>query len=295
MKTLNRRNFIKATSFGIGVCSFGVFESKGIPSIKQAVVSQSNDGNADRSFDPWLDKNCKIINHPGAKKWDGLWMWYPGQKTAHIHTRRVHDAMERCTNMGYPGSFCQPDYYVFFRKQVNVETDSEIRWAGPLSRIRMSIDGKEGDITSRRIILNPGTHIIEATVDFSESLPCVLIEGVGLSSPDGWQTSIDQQTWIEPEFEDLLSSPDILPDKKREVVVEIPVDSVISANNVTKTETGFVFSEAGSLIIDFWHDEMGKLAFDAAGEGQLDILQVNLQPKSRILIRTILNNSQCHP
>jgi hypothetical protein len=271
MKTYKRREFIKSTTMYVGALSLVPIDNKLFSSPGTFLQDQREVEESGRPFDPWLDKKCKIINSPEANKWDGLWMWYPGQKTAHIHTRRVHDAMERCNNMGYPGNFCQPDYYVFFRKQVNINTDSEIRWAGPLSRIRMSVDGKEGDITSRRTRLNSGTHLIEAKVDFSESLPCVLIEGTGLSSPDGWQTSIDQQTWIEPEFENIFSSPDILPDNKREVVVEIPVNSVISTNSVTKTETGFVISAGGSLIVDFWHDEMGKLAFDAKGEGQLDI------------------------
>lgn len=271
MKTYKRREFIKSTTLYVGALSLVSIDNKLYSSPGTFLHDQREVEESGRPFDPWLDKNCKIINPPEAKKWDGLWMWYPGQKTAHIHSRRVHDAMERCNNMGYPGSFCQPEYYVFFRKQVIVNTDSEILWAGPLSRIRMSIDGKEGDITSRRIRLKAGTHLIEAKVDFSESLPCILIEGTGFSSPDGWQASIDQQTWIEPEFEKIFNSPDILPDNKREVVVEIPVNSVISTDRVTKTETGFVFSAGGSLIVDFWHDEMGKLAFDAKGEGQLKI------------------------
>ena len=271
MKRYNRRNFIKTTTLGVGALSFASIESKSSSSSITDPSDLSLGKKEDQPFDPFLDKNCKIINPIEAKKWNGLWMWYPGQKTAHIHSRRVHDAMERCNNMGYPGSFCQPEYYVFFRKQVTVITDSEIRWAGPLSRIRMSVDGKEGDITSRRTRLNTGSHLIEAKVDFSESLPCILIEDTGLSSPDGWQTSIDNLTWIEPEFELIFSSPDIRPDNKREVVVEISVSRVVSTNSVTKTEKGFIFSAGGSLIVDFWHDELGKLAFDAKGEGQLKI------------------------
>jgi len=271
MITYKRREFIKSTAMFAGALSLVPIDNKLFFSPGTFLHDQREEEESSRPFDPWLDKYCKIIDAHEAEKWDALWMWYPGQKTAHIHSRRVHDAMERCNNMGYPGSFCQPVYYVFFRKQVTVNTDSEIRWAGPLSRIRMSVDGKEGDITSRRTILNAGTHLIEAKVDFSEGLPCILTEGTGLSSPDGWQTSIDQQTWIDPEFEILFSSPDFLPDNKREVIVEIPVYSVISTKNVIKTETGFVFSAGGSLIVDFWHDELGKLSFDTKGEGQLII------------------------
>jgi len=271
MKNYNRRDFIKSTTLSFGTLSLIPIGSMGYSSPKTFSSDQKIVGTSNRPFDPWLDKNCKIVFPPEAKKSDALWMWYPGQKTAHINSRRVHDAMERCNNMGYPGNFCQPEYYVYFRKQVNVDIDSEIRWNGPLSRIRMDIDGKEGDITSRQIKLIAGTHLIEVAVDFSKSLPCILIEGIGLSSHIGWQASMDQQTWVEPEFEEIFNSPEILPDNKQEVVIEIPVNSVVSANNVTQIENGFVFSAGGSLIVDFWHDELGKLAFKAKGEGQLRI------------------------
>lgn len=272
MKNYNRRDFIKSTTLGFGTLSLIPIGSMGYSSPKTFSSDQKIAGNSNRPFDPWLDKNCKIVFPPEAKKSDALWMWYGGQKTAHINSRRVHDAMERCNNMGYPGSFCQPECYVYFRKQINVDIDSEIRWNGPLSRIRMDIDGKEGDITSRQIKLIAGTHLIEVAIDFSKSLPCILIEGIGLLSHIGWQASMDQQTWVEPEFEEIFNRPDILPDNKQEIVVEIPINSVVSANNVTQIENGFVFSAGGSLIVDFWHDELGKLAFKAKGEGQLNII-----------------------
>lgn len=271
MKIYNRRNFIKSTALSVGALSLNPIGSMGYFSPKSFSQDSKIARTASRPFDPWLDEYCKIINPPEAEVWGGMWMWYPGQKTAHIHSSKLRNSMVRCTNMGYPGNFCQPNCQVFFRKQVTLNTDSEMRWRGPLSRIRMSIDGIERDITIRKIILNAGTHLIEVKVDFSESLPCILIEGEGLSSPYGWQTSLDQQSWIEPEFEDLFSCPYVLPDQKREVVVEIPVNSVISAINVIKAENGYVFSESGSLIIDFWHDEIGSLSFDAEGEGQIKI------------------------
>jgi alpha-L-rhamnosidase len=270
MRSYNRRDFIKSTG------CFGVISLVPINTLlpvcrKTGTENPPVPEKRGLSFDPWLDKNCKILHPPKPETWEGLWMWYPGQKTAHIHSRCVRDAMERCTNMGYPGNFPQPLYQAFFRKQVTVERDSEINWAGPLSRIRMNIDGVEGDITTRKNLLKAGTHLIEAKVDFSGSLPCILIEGTGLSSPDGWMASLDQHTWVEPEFEDLFNSPFDLPDQKREVVVEIPVHAVISTVNARKTETGFVFSDAGSVIVDFWHDELGRLSFSAKGKGQLNI------------------------
>lgn len=271
MKKYNRRNFIRDTALGIS--AVGMFSVNDRLSFYQSdILPVERSGNSgSKSYDPLLDKNCKIIYPPQAAKSKALWMWYPGQKTAHINSRRIRDAIERCNNMGYPGNFCQPVYYVYFRKQVNVEIDSEIRWSGPLSRIRMSIDGKEGDITTRHIILPAGKHLIIASIDFSESLPCIIIEGKGLSSPEGWQTSTDQQIWTEPEFEEFYGCPGILPDNKREIVVEIPVSSVVSAHNVQANENGFVFSNGGSLIVDFWHDELGNLSFSANGDSNLSI------------------------
>ncbi len=270
MVDLNRRKFLKNSALGAGALYFFPLngqlpETTYTPTIPQ----QMNEGV--HVYDPWLDEKCKKIIPVTTGNWNATWMWYPGQKTAHINARRMADAVERCRHIGYPGNFCQPIYFAWFRKKLKVEAESGIRWTGPTGRLRFIVDGIEGDITNRTDYIDAGMHLIELQVDFSQSLPCIMIEGAGLSEPEGWEVSIDQQTWRKPEWEQVADGPDILPDSKQEVAVEIPINRVVSVENVVVSEKGFEFSSVGSLIADFWHDELGCLAFQAIGEGLLNI------------------------
>jgi len=268
MTGLNRRKFLKNTALGAGALYFfplnaSLDESRFI----QAVPLQMNEGL--RIFDPWLDENCKKVLPETSEKWNSTWIWYPGQKTAHVNSRRVAEAVSRCRHIGYPGNFCQPVYYAWFRKKLMVSANSGIRWTGPTGRISFLVDGVEGDITNRTDIVEPGMHLIEMKVDFSRSLPCIMVEGEGFSDPEGWEVSLDQKTWKKPEWQHVVDEPGILPDSKHEIVVEIPVNRVVSTENVVVSDKGFNFSHGGSLIADLWHDEIGCIAFNAEGEGKL--------------------------
>lgn len=271
MNNYNRRIFIKSASFGLGAVGFSVFEGNSSASDEPYLPFPPAHRSQKQVFDPWLDEKCKIIMPHTLTQSNGVWMWYPGQKTAHAHAYILHKAVRRCKNIGYPGSFCQPVYTAFFRKNVIIANDTEIQWTGPTSRIRFRIDGREGDITSRKAKLRTGNHLIEILVDFAGSLPCILIEGKGVSSPEGWETSLDERKWAEPEFESAFRIREVLPDTKLEVIVEIPVNRIISQVDVTSSGNHFLFSPKGSLIVDFWHDELGSIIFDAEGEGKISI------------------------
>src|SRR5947209_10664263 len=104
-----------------------------------------------------------------AKEWNAQWIWYPGQLAAYRHSRRVRLAMNRCSSVGYPANFRQPVTAVYFRKSGTADRDVPLRWAAPVGRVRATIGGRGGDITSRQGVLRAGQSGIEMHIDFAQS------------------------------------------------------------------------------------------------------------------------------
>ena len=73
------------------------------------------------AFDPLLDSECEVINTVEGEQWNGTYMWYPGQLSAHMQNFQKQKSEERCTYVGYPGKFNEASFRSFFRKTVHLK------------------------------------------------------------------------------------------------------------------------------------------------------------------------------
>jgi hypothetical protein len=207
-------------------------------------------------------------SHADARKWNAQWIWYPGQLAAYRHSRRVRLAIERCTNVGYPGNFRQPLTEVYFRRAGTAERDIPLRWAAPIGRVRMVIGGRGGDITSRQGVLRKGESGIEVQIDFAQSLPCLLLEGAEFSTGGLWEASLDEKHWVLAETGG-GSDPERLPDAEQEITVSLPVYRAVEPQG--KPHSQYLVEKGRDVLLDFRETELGTLRFDVRGQGDLTI------------------------
>lgn len=213
-------------------------------------------------LDPLLDPRC--IVRPQAKPLtrDADWIWYPGQLTAHLQAALAQQALERCANVGYPGRYRQAERHASFRKSAELAGDTTIRWAGPSGRVRLLINGEDFDVTRRSAQLRKGFVQLVCEVDFAGSLPCLILEGGPFRSGAGWEASLDHVNWVKAECEPAYHCPGTPPDLVPELTVTIPPRNAGSDFNVA----------AGTpVLVDFGHDELGRLAFEVSGAGLLTV------------------------
>jgi hypothetical protein len=204
------------------------------------------------------------------KEWNAQWIWYPGQLAAYRHARRrrIHLAVQRCRNVGYPANFRQPRTEAWFRKRGRAPEDIPLRWAAPVARVRTIVAGHGGDITLRRAVLRKGEADIEVQIDFAESLPCLMLEGVAFSTGGDREASLDGEHWIGAETEG-GNNPRVLPDAPREIVVSLPAVRVMDPEGSPQS----VYALAGGreLLFDFRETELGALRLAVRGRGELNI------------------------
>jgi hypothetical protein len=224
-----------------------------------AAAPLADDGPA--VFDPLLDPHCRVHAMPPSEHWPACWIWYPGQLAAHRHAACVRASMERCTDVGYPGNFRQAENIAYFRRRAALKSETAIRWNGPPGRIRLILNGDTADITLRKAVLPAGAADILAVVDFTSTLPCLILDGAGIETGAQWEASLDQVNWVEAEADPVLTDPLVLPDSRRELTVDIrPLHDTLS------------LGAGDDVIVDFWHDELGALAWEASGTGTLSVV-----------------------
>lgn len=223
-------------------------------------------------FDPSLEKldgNHTAFEAVLAPSWKAAWIWYPGQLGAHLNTRIFQKAIRRCTHIGYPGNFRQPVYYAEFRIKGELESDVEAQWSAPVGRVRVRINGREGDITVRRAQIPRGPVELWVAVDLTVSLPCFLFEAAGLSSGPGWEASLDGSAWQTAEFQHLTGCPDRFPDLDIDQHLLLTQYRLIILRQGSLIHGGFRLEPGGEAVLDFFHNELGELEFEACGENRL--------------------------
>lgn len=259
-------------------------------------------------YDPMLEPELRVEEAP-AVPWQAHWVWFPGQLAAHLNPRIFQKAIARCTHIGYPGNFRQPEYFAVFRCQTNLAEDTPVRWAAPRGRVRVRINGREGDITVRSGRIPKGLSEVQVFVDLTETLPCFLLEpiateaavpvesasqetpppavdqqqdlpllalepAVGLltvATGTGWEASLDGEHWLPAEFLPAFGAPDHLPDVRNDVHLPLLPKKVVSLRNGVEVEGITMLDPGGALLLDFWHDELGELEIEAAGAGVLRV------------------------
>ena len=208
------------------------------------------------------------VNNEEAKEWNAQWIWYPGQLAAFRHLRRVRLAVSRCAFIGYPANFRQPLTQAYFRKSGTTRRDVNLRWSGPVGRIRTTIGGRGGDITTRQAVLHAGQSGIEVQIDFAESLPCFLLEGEEFSTGAEWEASLDGEHWV-PAESGADGNPQRLPDAEREITVSLPVDRIVEPGGTAQATYSVVSGH--DLLLDFRETELGALRFEVRGKGEFTI------------------------
>ena len=225
-----------------------------------------------RVFDPLLDPRCRVHKMRLGESWPASWIWYPGQLAAHRHAACVRASMDRCTDVGYPGSYRQGVNISYFRRRATLPRETAIRWNGPAGRIRLILNGETADITLRKAVLPAGAAEILAVVDFTAGLPCLILNGAGLETGPAWEASLDQASWTQAEGDPVLRDPSALPDGCREWRVDISPARIVSSVRASVSAGALLLEPGGDVIVDFHHDELGALAWDAAGAGALSVV-----------------------
>ncbi|MBP3519022.1 MAG: glycoside hydrolase [Parabacteroides sp.] len=220
------------------------------------------------AFDPLLDSACQIVRQADVEKWNSSYMWYPGQLSAHMQKQQKRKSEERCTYVGYPGKFYKDASYTIFRKQVRLKQETAIQWAGPES-IACSVDGQRLDRSIRGYTLKAGTHTLVFEVSSADRLPCLIVKGEAVSDRQGWQVSLDGETWNEPETDAFYNKPSVLPDAEQEIVTRILPDQYMFIRNVSDRDGELVLGKNARVVIDFRHLEVGNIRLHVKGSGKL--------------------------
>lgn len=180
--------------------------------------------------------------------------------------------MERCVDVGYPGAFRQAETITYFRRRAVLESGTSIRWSAPSGRVRLILNGDTADITLRKAVLPAGATEIVAVVDFTASLPCFILDGASLTTGSQWEASLDRVSWVEAEADPALADPTSLPDSRRECRVDISPARVVTAYRTSVAGNAISVEPGGDFVVDFWHDELGALAWEASGSGALSVV-----------------------
>lgn len=220
------------------------------------------------AFDPLLDPTCKVLEQNSPEEWNSSYMWFPGQLSAHMQKLHKQKSAERCTYVGYPGKFNKDVYRSFFRKKLKLLQKMSVEWNGS-GTIVCSVDGEKLDKDIRMCTLEAGTHTLFFDVSSVDRLPCLIVRGNGMSDSNGWQVSLDNVDWNEPETDTRYNKPSILPDEEQEIVTRILPDTYVLLRNVSNKNGKLELGKNARLVADFRHLEVGNVKLRVEGFGNL--------------------------
>lgn len=224
-----------------------------------------------KEFDPSLAPDVTIIKQRSQEEWGSRYMWYPGQLAAFCQQQCARISKERCVNVGYPGKFFAKNNHVWFKKDIELDKETDIRWEAP-SVVALYINGIKQSLMGKRTVLPVGKSSLMFEVITEESLPCIMVEGAGLENPDEWQASMDKEYWTIPESAAMYNKPDVLPDDPQDIVARIRPSQIMPLrNSEMKGKDGVRIGKNGYALIDFFHLEIGTLTFQAKGKGTITV------------------------
>ena len=221
----------------------------------------------EKVYSPLLDKKATLISKTD-KTSEGLFLWYPGQLSAHLQQRRLKESQERCVNVGYPGKFYAPVFKTFFKKEFNVQAATTISWESTGS-VKLLVNGKEQSPSNQTARLPKGKSSLTFEVIATRDLPAVKVFFDGQQQTTGWQVSLDGVNWnlaeTSPVFGGLKNSP--LQDP--ELLLDIKPVSVLPLRNAEVKGEQIVIRKNGYVLVDFFHLEMGTVSLKVKGEGSI--------------------------
>lgn len=146
-----------------------------------------------KEFDPLLDSKVTVIPAPSQEEWNSNYMWYPGQLAAFYQQQSAKISKERCVNVGYPGKFFAKNNRAYFKREIKLHKENNLRWEGP-SDIILYVNGIKQSTTNKQITLPAGKSSLLFEVITNDSLPCIILKGDGMENPNEWQVSMDKTT-----------------------------------------------------------------------------------------------------
>ena len=108
-----------------------------------------------KEFDPLLDSKVTVIPAPSQEEWNSNYMWYPGQLAAFYQQQSAKISKERCVNVGYPGKFFAKNNRAYFKREIKLHKENNLRWEGP-SDIILYVNGIKQSTTNKQITLPAG-------------------------------------------------------------------------------------------------------------------------------------------
>jgi len=233
-----------------------------------AVISSMNAQR--KAFDPLLDPNAIVIPADQPEEWNSVYMWYPGQLAAFYQQQCAAVSKERCVNVGYPGKFFAISHKAYFRKDIKLNKETTIKWAGP-SSITLYVNGVKQSTPNNQMTLDKGKATLLFEVITEHSLPCIIFDNEQIGDPTSWQVSMDQTYWTIPETAAMYNKPNILPDAPHDIAVLIKPREILPVRNTQLEGDKIIIGKNGYVLIDFFHLEIGKLAFKAKGKGTITV------------------------
>lgn len=224
-----------------------------------------------KEFDPLLDSKVTVIPAPSQEEWNSNYMWYPGQLAAFYQQQSAKISKERCVNVGYPGKFFAKNNRAYFKREIKLHKENNLRWEGP-SDIILYVNGIKQSTTNKQITLPAGKSSLLFEVITNDSLPCIILKGDGMENPNEWQVSMDKNYWTIPESASMYNKPATRPDAPQNIIAQIKPQEILPMRNAKTIGTdGVQIGKNGYALIDFFHLEIGTLTFQAKGKGTVTV------------------------
>jgi hypothetical protein len=219
------------------------------------------------SYDPMLNQAVKVLEAP-ERNGTGEFIWYPGQLSAHLQQKRLKESGERCVNVGYPGKFYAPLFNSSFRKEVNFQSETLMKWVST-GKVKVVVNGKESDSRGGAMKLPKGKTVLLFAVTSENNLPALKVSFNGKTLVDGWKASLDGSEWNFAETSPVFGTAGRMPLDDPETILEIKPDSVWAVQNATIENQIIKIQPNGYVLVDFHYLEMGKVTFKAKGKGKI--------------------------
>jgi hypothetical protein len=242
-------------------------------------------GMAQKIYDPVLDpdvvinRQLSIVNGQSSIV-NGQWsivkgqsyMWYPGQLAAYRQQWLLERSQERCVNVGYVGKFNPMQEVTWFKVNLMAKEATTLEFAtAGAQRVEITDNGKA--FTGQ---LAKGKHEVIVKVSTSRQLPALMIKDNDKLSITNCQSSNNQKDWLPVESDARFNNPDVSPNTRINDEVIIQPKNVIALKNfqssIVNGQSSIVncqLKKNGSVIYDFWYDEVGTVELEASGTGAL--------------------------
>lgn len=216
---------------------------------------------AQNGYDP-LTAGYDVQKTQPRDTWNAVWMWHPGQLSAHLQQVNLAASKDRCTYVGYPGHFYKATDITSFRKEVKLSRPVQLRWRAD-GEVAFYLDGVPADCPAW---IPEGIHLLTADVKNVDSTPALMVEGL---PADGWMASTDNKVWNPVEWDPKDNGSAALPDAPKEWTVVIPVQTWHMLRGASMEGNTLQMQPQGSVVADFFQLELGQVSLTAEGDGEL--------------------------